>query len=127
MLNIERDERVNLTANIMVELDSWGLSADELIQLLQLPTGTPKRALRKYRENSSFPVDEQVDLRLEHLIGIINALRTSFPHNKNMGSFWMKKTNKRFKNQSPISFITGKGLDGLITVHKHLDCSYISD
>ncbi len=127
MLNIKNDERVSLTANVMAELDSWGLSAEQLIQLLQLPTGTPKRALRKYRENSSFPMDEQVDIRLEHLIGIINALRTSFPHNKNMGSFWMKKTNKRFKNQPPISFITGKGLNGLITVRKHLDCSYMPD
>jgi hypothetical protein len=127
MLNIETDERSNLTIIIMRELDSWGLTAEELIHLLQLPSGTPKRALRKYRENTSFPIAEALDLRLDHLVGIINALRTSFPHNHNMSSFWMKKTNKRFENKSPVAFIKSEGLGGLISVRKHLDCSYIPD
>jgi len=127
MLNSETDERMSLTINIMLELDTWGLTADELIEILQLPSGTPKRALRKYRENTSFPVDKELNIRLEHLIGIINALRTSFPHSRNMSSFWMKKTNKRFENQSPVKLIKAEGLVGLITIRKHLDCSYIAE
>jgi len=111
----------------MSELDSWGLTADELIGILQLPSGTPKRALRRYRENTSFPIEEAVDTRLDHIVGIINALRTSYPHNRNMGSFWMKQTNKRFDNKAPIVYIKTKGLVGLISVRKHLDCSYMPD
>ncbi len=127
MLNLETDERTQLTANIMSELDSWGFTADELVQLLQLPTGTPKRALRKYRENTSFPVVDELDIRLDHLVGIINALRTSYPHNLNMSSFWMKQSNKRFENKSPVAYIKLNGLGGLITIRKHLDCSYIAE
>ncbi len=127
MLNIDKDERVNLTVNIMTELDAWGLTADELVRVLQLPDGIPKRALRKYRENTSFPEDEALNGRLEHLIGIINALRTSYPHNKNMGSFWMKQGNKRFGNKAPIAFIRAEGLNALIAIRKHLDCSYMPD
>ncbi|MFV1984868.1 MAG: DUF2384 domain-containing protein [Thiohalomonadales bacterium] len=127
MLNIKTDERTTLTANIMSELDSWGLTADELIKILQLPTGIPKRALRKYRENTSFPVTAELDNRLDHLVGIINALRTSYPHNRNMGPFWMKQTNKRFENKSPVAYLKAEGLTGLITIRKHLDCSYIPD
>ncbi|MFV2059365.1 MAG: DUF2384 domain-containing protein [Gammaproteobacteria bacterium] len=127
MLNIKTEERSHLTVKVMHELDSWGLKADELIQILQLPSGTPKRALRKYRENTSFPIAAELDNRLDHVIGIINALRTSFPHNHNMGSFWMKQRNKRFENKSPVAYITSEGLGGLISVRKHLDCSYMPD
>jgi hypothetical protein len=127
MLNLETDERSSLTATIMFELDSWGLNADQLIELIQLPDGIPKRNLRKFRDNQSFPVAEQLDIRLEHLVGIINALRTSYPHNRNMSSFWMKQTNKRFANQSPVAFIVSNGLNGLIAIRKHLDCSYMTD
>lgn len=127
MLNIDTEERTSLTAKIMSELDSWGLTADELIQILQLPSGTPKRALRRYRENTSFPIAAELENRLDHLIGIINALRTSYPHNLNMGSFWMKQCNKRFENLSPVAYINAQGLEGLITIRKYLDCSYIHE
>ena len=127
MLNLEKDERASLTVNIMSELDTWGFTADQLIHVLQLPSGTPKRALRKYRENTCFPVADQLDTRLDHLIGIINALRTSYPYNRNMGSFWMKQSNKRFGNQSPVAYINSEGLIGLIAIRKHLDCSYMPD
>ncbi len=127
MLDIDTSERVDLTVNVMTELDAWGLTADELVQVLQLPEGIPKRTFRKYRENTSFPVDDALNSRLEHLIGIINALRTSYPHNKNMGSFWMKQSNKRFGNISPVAFIRAEGLTALIAIRKHLDCSYMPD
>jgi len=127
MLNIKTDERTVLTATIMSEFDAWGLTADDVIRLLQLPDGTPKRAMRQYRENTSFPTVAAVDDRLEHIIGIINALRTSYPHNRNMCSFWMKQVNKRFDNQSPVSFLKSKDLLALIAIRKHLDCSYMVD
>lgn len=124
MLNMTLEDRTQLTIMLMLELDSWGLNAEQLITIMCLPSGTPKRALRKYRENTAFPSDENVDIRIEHIIGIIDALRTSFPHNKNMSSYWMKQRNKRFQNRRPIQCLIEGGLDALVMIRAHLDCSF---
>jgi len=39
----------------------------------------------------------------------------------------MKQINKRFENKSPVAYIKAEGLIGLITIRKHLDCSYMPD
>ncbi|MCW9031838.1 MAG: DUF2384 domain-containing protein [Gammaproteobacteria bacterium] len=118
------DEQIILTTRIMAILDGWGMSSADIISLLALPEKTPTRALRRYRENTPFPVTPELSERIEHIIGITDALRTSYPHNPQMGKIWIRQRSKKLQNQIPLQIIVENGLDGVIEVRKHLDCSY---
>lgn len=119
-----QQERIDLTRAIMAILDSWGMSARQQACLLDLPPRTPTRALRRYREDTPFPQTDEVDIRLEHIVGIADALRTTYPHNPPMGKLWMKQPNRRFQERSPLNVMVEDGLDGIMKVRTHLDCSY---
>lgn len=124
MNNMTPDEQVTLTVRIMEILDGWGMSAAEIISLLALPEKTPTRALRRYRENTAFPISAELVERIEHVLGITDALRTSYPHNPQMGKMWIRQRSKKLNNQIPLQIIVEKGLDGIIEIRKHVDCSY---
>lgn len=118
------DEQVSLTLAVMAILDSWGLSSEQQIAVLNLPEKTPLRAMRRFRENTPFPDAPGVMERLEHIVGIADALRTTYPHNPAMGGLWLQQRSKRFEERPPLALIVEEGLDGLIKVRMHLDCSY---
>ena len=124
MINLTPDEQISLTVRIMEILDGWGMTSAEIISLIALPEKTPTRALRRYRDNTAFPVSPELDERVDHIIGITDALRTSYPHNPNMGKMWIRQKSKKLNNQIPLQIIVEGGLDGIIEIRKHLDCSY---
>ena len=118
------EERAALTRGVMNILDQWGLNAAQTVAVLDLPEKTPTRMLRRYRDNTPFPDTEEVNERISHILGIADALRTSWPHNPAMGMLWMKQRNKRFQSRAPIQHIVVDGLPGIIDVRSHLDCTY---
>lgn len=118
------DRRVILTNRVMQLLDSWGTSAEQKIILLGLPADMRTRKLERYRQDEPFPDTEEINEHLEHLVGIADALRTSFPRNIEMSTLWLQKPHKRFDNQTPLSVMTHNGLKGLIRVRSQLDCSF---
>lgn len=124
MSDMNKDDQLALTQAVMAILDGWGLSVEAQMLVLDLPKGTPTRALRKYRDHTPFPAELAVMQRLEQIIGIADALRTSYPHNPAMGTVWLQKRNKRFEDRAPLSVMVEGGLQGLLDVHMHLDCSY---
>lgn len=122
LLSIE--DRNSLTKAIMNILDTWGMQAAEQVAILDLPDKTPKRMLRRYREDTPFPDTPEVMDRLEHIIGIADALRTTYPHNPSMGAIWMRRRNDRFQNKSPLQLISEEGLNGILKIRTHLDCAF---
>jgi hypothetical protein len=118
------EECVTLTRMIMSILDSWGLNGQAQLSVLNIPKGVPVRALRRYRENTPFPNDAGVYERVDHIVGIYDALRTTYPHNPPMGVLWMKQANARFQQKSPLQVIMEDGLAGLLRIRTHLDCTY---
>ena len=83
MTSPDTDRRVLLTNHIMDLLDSWGTDGAQKIILLGLPDDMRVRKLERYRQDESFPDTEIVNQHLEHLVGIADALRTSYPRNIN--------------------------------------------
>ncbi len=118
------DPRVALTNQVMELLDSWGTDGQQKIILLGLPEDMRTRKLERYRQDEAFPDNEIVNEHLTHLVGIADALRTSYPRNVEMCAHWMKKPHRRFSDKKPISLMIEKGLQGLIQVRAHLDCSF---
>ncbi|OAD19984.1 hypothetical protein THIOM_004341 [Candidatus Thiomargarita nelsonii] len=121
---ITLQKRIALTHVIMDILENWRVKAVDQIKILDLPKGTRSRALRRYHENTPLPNASNVMERVEHLLAISEALRTTYPHNSEMGTYWINQAHRRFENRSPLNTIIEDGLDGLMSVRVHLDCAY---
>lgn len=119
-----QEDRVYLTRTIISMLESWGIGASEQIAILALPGDVSPRNMRRFQMDTPFPDDPDVLERVEHLIGIADALRTTFPRNPQMGPLWMHRRNKHFRRRTPVALMVEDGLDGMIAVRTHLDCSF---
>ena len=124
MQDLTYQKRVALSHVLMDTLDHWKVNAKDQIQILDLPKGTRTRVLRLYHENTPLPDEPNVMVRVEHLLGIEEALRTTYPFNYDMSSHWINTPHRRFQNRSPLEAIIEEGLDGLMSVRVHLDCAY---
>lgn len=123
--NATQEDRVHLTRCILGILESWGIvDTADLVAILALPSDTTVRAMRRFQMDTPFPDDADVLERIEHLIGIADALRTTFPRNPQMGPLWMHRRNKRFRSRTPVSLMVEDGLEGVIAVRTYLDCSF---
>ena len=124
MHEMSHEDRIAMARAIIAILDSWGLSDSQQVAVLALPKGTPVRAVRRYRENTPLPDDDAVRERVEHVVGIAEALRTTFPRNSQMGPQWLREPHRRFAQRAPLALIVEEGLSGLIAVRSHLDCAF---
>ncbi|MDH3527376.1 MAG: MbcA/ParS/Xre antitoxin family protein [Gammaproteobacteria bacterium] len=124
MAGLTQDDRVDLGRMVVNMLDGWGIKPSDQVNILALPDGTPSRMLRRYHEDTPLPDDPDVLKRVEHLLGIADALRTTFPRNASIGLLWLKQPCKRLRRRRPLDIMIEDGLSGLITVRTHLDCSF---
>ena len=118
------EEFLYITNTVMKVLDSWNLTTEQTVQILGLSNQTKKRQLDKYRTLKAFPKEDLIVKRLSHVVGISDALRTTFPRNVNMSEKWMKTQHRRFNNETPLSIILEQGIDGLCRVRAELDCTF---
>jgi hypothetical protein len=127
MANLDRGERINLTNGIMHMLDRWGLSASDIIKILDLPDSVRSRNVARFRDETPFPDEPQVMKRIDYLLRISDALRTYFPRNPEMRFSWVKRANSKFGRKAPLAMMVEGGESGLISVLSHLDCTYAWD
>lgn len=120
----QEDHNIELTQAVMHVLDEWKLDGQHILSIMALPDDVKVRHLAQYRNSRAFPDTPEVTERLRHILGIIDALSTSYPTNPRMSLFWMTRNSKKFQNRTPIQVIIEDDLEGLITIRKHLDCSY---
>jgi uncharacterized protein (DUF2384 family) len=92
--------------------------------VLDFPEGERSRHLQKYRKDSPFPDQESINNRIIRLMGIIDALRTTYPRNLNMGPRWMNTPHRRMNNRTPVHTMLEDGESGVIAVLSELDCTY---
>ena len=118
------EKRLALTQSIMELLDDWKLMSKEKIILLGLPDDVRVRHIEQYRKDKAFPETEKVNEHLVHLVGIADALRTTYPRNLEMGNIWLKQNHKRLKNIAPLQIMVTDGLKGIRRVRGLLDCTY---
>jgi len=119
--------QIEITRHIMRVLDEWQLSGKDIIKLLDLPSKVRLRNLDRYRDGEAFPESRVTQERIEHIAGIADALRTSFPLNAHMGILWMQKPHRRFQNLPPLTVLSEQGLIGLRMVRCELDCAFSWD
>jgi hypothetical protein len=112
------------TQKVMNALDEWGLSGEQILAVLDLPKTERSRHLAKYRKDTPFPDDEKVAARVTFLLGIIDALRTTYPRNLQMGARWMAAPHVRLNNRCPLQAMLEDGETGVVAVLSELDCAY---
>jgi hypothetical protein len=115
-------ERLAITRGTMNLLESWGLHADEMLALLKIDS--KPRQLAKYRYSTPFPNEPGLMRRIEYLIRIDDALRTTYPTNPTMGKRWLRQRNHKFNRHSPLAMMMDDGEQGLAYVLSRLDCTY---
>jgi len=119
-------DNIIITKMTMQLMDDWGLQGKQIIQLLALPSNTRTRHLEKFRNGDAFPMNQETISRIEHIAGIADALRTTYPRNTQMGSRWLHTPHRRFRNNTPIETML-KSDSGLLRVRSELDCAYAWD
>ncbi len=124
MVALSLEERQRMTRFIMNLLDQWKVKPADRVVLLALPEETKPRALRCYYDDTPLPDEPEVMKRVEHLLGIDEALRTTYPTNADMGLYWLNRKNHRFKHRTPLTAMVDDGVNGLIAVRSYLDCVY---
>ncbi len=123
-ITISAEQKLLHTQKVMNALDDWGLSGDQILAILDFPETERSRHLAKYRKDTPFPDDENVACRVKFLLGIIDALRTSYPRNLQMGARWMAAPHARLKNRCPLQAMLEDGETGVVAVLSELDCAY---
>lgn len=121
---LNEEERVQLSRTIVELLNRWGVQSEDQVTLLGLPSDTKPRALRRYYENTPLPNSPEINERIDHLLGIADALRTSNPCSATADVIWLHAINHRFDNRTPLDAMIRDGLGGLLAVRTHLDCAY---
>jgi hypothetical protein len=122
--NVSAERKLLHTQKVMNALDEWGLNGDEILLILDFPKTERSRHLARYRKDTPFPEDENVATRVKFLLGIIDALRTTYPRNLQMGARWMAMPHARLRNRCPIQVMLEDGEDGVVAVLSELDCAY---
>ncbi len=124
MTGIPHDERIEVSRKIVGLLDDWGVDAEQQIALLGLPADTKPRQLRRYYENTPLPDEANIWERVEHLLGIAEALHTSFPHSRQGGRIWMHQPHRLFDQRPPLAAMLEDGMRGIFAVRAFLDCAW---
>ncbi|VAW92217.1 hypothetical protein MNBD_GAMMA23-256 [hydrothermal vent metagenome] len=124
MEELSKEDSLSLTKMIIGILESWGLNTRQQHTLLAFSKKVPVRGMRRFLGDHAFPDEAELNNRVEHIVGIHHALHTTYPHNPAMGALWIKTSNKRFNNQSPIKLMLEEGIAGVERVRTHLDCAY---
>nr|MBS0022281.1 DUF2384 domain-containing protein [Gammaproteobacteria bacterium] len=127
MQHLTHHERVGMTHALVELLDGWGVGDGDKLKILGLAGTIRSRTFKRYRDGTPFPLDHQVLEHVQHLVGIADALRTTFPRNAGMSAYWMRKPNRHLNHRSPLAVLIQDGLAGLTRVRAHLDCTYAWD
>ena len=117
-------ERGRLARRTMEILDGWQLNRDEIVAILALSARTRGRQLDRFRGGEALPDEAPLLTRAEHISGIADALRTSFPRNAGIAARWLSTPHRRFRGRAPLALMLEDGVDGLCRVRAELDCSF---
>jgi uncharacterized protein (DUF2384 family) len=124
MNRLTEQDRLDLGRMVLNILEEWGVSTPDQVTILALPDKISARHLRRFHDETPLPDDPDVLKRVEHLLGIADALRTTFPRNDRIALHWLQQPCRRLRRRRPLDIMLEDGLSGLITVRTHLDCSF---
>ena len=125
MQTFSAQEMTGLTKAVIHHMDEWKISSEEMLGILGLGETVHTRHLQQYRQgDKTFPQTADMMNRIDHIVGIADALRTTFPFSSQMRVMWLRKPHRRFQRRQPLAVMLQEGTDGLMRVRIEVDCSY---
>ena len=120
------DEMLQLTQGVISYLDGWQLSTEQMLAVLGLGDLVKSRHIQGFRMGERvFPESSELMIRIDHIIGIADALRTTFPFSDKMRLMWLRKPHRRFRKNTPLAVIMADDSpNGLLKVRMEVDCAY---
>ncbi|TXH69985.1 MAG: DUF2384 domain-containing protein [Thiothrix sp.] len=113
------------TLKALQYLADWDLGSEQMALILGLPNDIKARHLTSYlRGERTLPESPDLAARLDHIIGISEALATTFPFSVQMRSVWLRRAHRRFQKRAPLLVMLEEGVDGLQKVRMDVDCAY---
>ncbi len=121
-----KQDMLDLTQGVMTYLDGWKLSSEQALAVLGITEKAKTRHIKSYRMGEKpFPETDDLLIRIDHIVGIADALRTTFPFSDAMRFTWLRKAHRRFQKNTPLAVIMGDDSpNGLMKVRMEVDCSY---
>ncbi|MEW8044743.1 MAG: DUF2384 domain-containing protein [gamma proteobacterium symbiont of Phacoides pectinatus] len=120
-----QDQRLTLTRATMSILDAWKLDIEQMRALLGLPESVRGRGFQRFRSHEAFPEGERIDRRIDYVLRIAGALRTTYPTNPTMGGRWLRQNHRRLGIR-PLELML-ESEAGLVRVLAELDCTFAWD
>lgn len=125
MKTFSSEEMTAVTQAVVQHLDEWNISPEAILAVLGLDEEVKPRHLSQYRQGmKALPQTEDMMHRIDHLVGIADALRTTFPFSSQMRVMWLHKPHRRFQKRSPLDVMLAEGINGLMKVRIEVDCAY---
>lgn len=118
------EEMKRISGKVVRYLESWQVSAEEMLIILGLPELKPRKLLHYRKMEKAFEQTDDMMQRIDHVVGIADALRTTFPHSDTMRLRWLRQPHRRFRKKTPLALILGSGMNGLLRVRVEVDCAY---
>ncbi|MEB8432148.1 DUF2384 domain-containing protein [Cocleimonas sp. KMM 6892] len=120
------DEMLQLTQGVISYLDGWQLSTEQMLAVLGLGDLVKSRHIQGFRMGERvFPESSELMIRIDHIIGIADALRTTYPFSDKMRLMWLRKPHRRFRKNTPLAVImSDDSPNGLLKVRMEVDCAY---
>lgn len=125
MSEFTNEQMTALTQAVVTHMDEWKISAEEILSVLGVSDEAKPRHLTSYRQGAkSLPQKGDVLKRIDHIVGISDALRTTFPFSSQMRVMWLQKPHRRFQKRTPLGVMLDEGVNGLQKVRIEVDCTY---
>jgi len=120
---LDDKKKINLTFKLAQIFEHWNLSDKDQLALLSLGESIRARHLYLYRRgDKSFDFNETSFNRAQIIIGIFEALSTTYPTNSEYASIWLKRPVRKFKHKAPLDLMLSGGV-GMNRVWNFLDCT----
>ncbi|MBK8454210.1 MAG: antitoxin Xre/MbcA/ParS toxin-binding domain-containing protein [Thiofilum sp.] len=123
MSDFNSEELNVLTQQVLRQLDTWEISPEKSVQLLGVSEEVKPRQLQSYRTGLKTLSADSLE-RMGHIVGIGEALRTTYPFSAAMQIKWLNQVHRRFAGKTPLEVMMQEGVDGLLKVRVELDCTY---
>jgi hypothetical protein len=117
------EDRADFASAAIRVLNEWGVEPQDQVTLLGMPENTRPRALLRHANGTPLPDENNLHLRIKHLLSIEHSLATAFPHNTALANYWVTTANQYFGNRTPLDIMLEHGVDGMETVARFLDNS----
>ncbi len=126
-MELTNDICLRITQQSISVMQNWGMTEKEAVTLAGLEGLVKARHLDQYLNEQAFPNEKDIYLRLEHILGIDEALATTYPRNNQMAKMWLNRPHRRFAKRTPLAMMLEEGAKGLVSVRMDLDCTFGRD